>query len=216
MAGNGGGEAYFQAYKGYYNSNPQDFIEWDKDYFPTVDGMQVLSTGLSVFYLFNSEKFSYRAAFVRNEIQTKSAGSFAVGYYFTYDDAQTTNGFIPGEYPDSVRTRFDLVSFNTLSAGISLGYIHSFVYKKRAFLTLAAIPGFGYKRVAATTFTSTEQAENLPAGQLLARSALGYEHRAFYLGVASSVTVRNLDYKDYDLNLATWQVRVFVGKRFKI
>lgn len=31
-----GAEAYFQAYNGYYNSNPQDFIEWSQDHFPRV------------------------------------------------------------------------------------------------------------------------------------------------------------------------------------
>lgn len=73
-----GVEGYFQAYNGYYNSNPQDFIEWNNDSFPRVPGMKVLSTGAAGFYLFNHARFSYRAAFVRNEIQNRSAGSFTL------------------------------------------------------------------------------------------------------------------------------------------
>ena len=212
-----GAEAFFQAYDGYYNSNPHDFVDWNQDYFPRIPGMKVLSFGASGFYLFNYEKFSYRAAFVRNEIQNRSAGSFTAGFYFTYDDATTDLGFIPQEYSDSLKADFDLKTFNTFSSGISLGYIHSFVYKRKVFLTIGAIPGFGYKRVAVTTLSGADDgAENLPAGQLLARSALGYEHRSFFLGTSSSITVRNLDYKDYNLDLATWQVRVFVGRRFVV
>ena len=61
-----GGDGFLQMYKGYYNSNPNDFIDWNDDNFPQNPSMRILSVGISSFYLFNSEKYSYRAAFVRD------------------------------------------------------------------------------------------------------------------------------------------------------
>ena len=58
-----GGDGFFQLYKGYYNSNPNDFISWNNESFPQNPTMRILSLGISSFYLFNSEKYSYRAAF---------------------------------------------------------------------------------------------------------------------------------------------------------
>ena len=69
-------DGFAQLYKGYYNSNPYDFVEWQGDAFPQLPEMRVVSIGVNGFYLFNSERFSYKAAFVRNQVQLKSAAYY--------------------------------------------------------------------------------------------------------------------------------------------
>jgi len=80
-----GGDAYFQLYKGYFNENPQDFMSWEKDYFPQIPDMQTISFGCNIFYVLNHKKFSNKAAYSRTQVQQKSAGSFVLGYFLNYD-----------------------------------------------------------------------------------------------------------------------------------
>ena len=211
-----GADGYFQLYKGYYNSNPQDFIEWNSDVFPQLPDMRVLSVGGVGFYIFNSDKYSYRAAFVRDEIQTKSAGSFLLGAFVNYDESKTDNGFVPQQFPDSVRNVIDIKEFQNLAFGVSVGYAHNFVARDKFIFGIAVLPGFGYQRVSVVNLSETKGEEEQPAAQLLMRAALGYEHKHFFLGLTGSVNFRGIDFDPYDFRLATEQFRFIVGKRFNV
>ena len=209
-----GGDGFFQLYEGYYNSNPNDFIDWNDESFPQIPGMRILSLGISGFYLFNSEKYSYRAAFVRDEVQKRNAGSLLLGVFANYDEAITDNGFIPQEFPDSSRVKIDLKEFATLAFGITIGYAHNFIIKENLIIGFAIIPGFGYQRIDIVHLNDDTGIENQAAGQLLSRLAIGYEFKKFYLGLTGLVNFRNLDFNPYDFQLATQQFRFIIGKRF--
>lgn len=211
-----GVDGFFQKYEGYYNENPQDFIDWNRDLQPRIESMRILSAGATVFYVFNSDTYSYRAAFVRDEIQRRSSGSFLLGLFGNYDEGSTEEGFIPEEFPDSLRTIIDVKEFKNLAAGVSLGYAHNFVIDEKFILGIAVLPGFGYQKVVIRELDGTQRSEHQPAGQLLGRIALGYEHRHFFLGLTGSVNVRSIDLNPYDFNLATEQFRIIIGKRFKM
>jgi len=211
-----GFDGFAQLYKGYYNSNPDDFVEWEGDVYPQLPDMRVLSIGLSAFYLFNSEKFSYKAAFIRNQIQLKSAGSFTVGIFGHYDLAETGNGFIPQEYPDSIRNNFDLKAFNTLAIGFTIGYLYTWVISKNFFVNVGVTPGFGNQRIELETIEGQKSVKNSPAAQLATRGAIGYDSKFFYMGMTGMIIWRNFQYKGYDLDLSTEQFKIFIGKRFDI
>jgi hypothetical protein len=211
-----GADGFFQLYKGYYNTNPGDFTEWSGDVQPQISNMRVLSVGLIGFYLFNSDTYSYRAAFVRDEVQRKSAGSFLLGVFGNYDESKTDNGFIPEEFPDNIRTTIDIREFTNLAIGVSAGYAHNFAIREKFIFGVAVIPGFGYQRVSILAIDGSPGKEDQPAAQLLTRVALGYEHRYFYLGITGSVNFRNIDFTPYDFRLATEQIRFIIGKRFDL
>jgi len=211
-----GFDGYVQMYKGYYNSNPQDFIVWENENYPQLPEMKIVSFGINAFYIFNSEKFSYRAAFIRNQIQKKSAGSFTAGIFGHMDIAQTDNGFIPKEFPDSIRTNFDLKSFNTISIGITVGYLYTWVISEHFFINIGVVPGFGLQTINLETTDGVETTTNEAAGQLTARGAIGYDSKYFYAGVTAATIWRNFQYKGYDLDLSTEQLKIFIGKRFDL
>jgi hypothetical protein len=211
-----GFDGFAQLYKGYYNSNPEEFINWENETFPQLPDMRVVSIGLNAFYIFNDEKFSYKAAFVRNQVQLKSAGSFTTGIFGHYDAAETDNGFIPTEFLDSIGNSFDLKAFSTLAIGVSVGYLYTWVISEHFFINVGVTPGFGNQRIELETINGQKSVKNTPAAQLTARSALGYDSRFFYMGITGVVTWRNFQYKGYDLDLATEQFKVFVGKRFDL
>ena len=58
--------------------------------------------------------------------------------------------------------------------------------------------------------------KNAPAGQLTARTAIGYENELFYIGATASITVRNFTYQEYELDLATEEFRFTIGRRFNM
>lgn len=209
-------DGFLSGYKGYYNDNPQDFIDWENDYFPQIPNLTVSSVGLSGFYIFNNKKYSYKAAYKRTAVQHKSAGSFALGIYGNYDDVNTDNGFIPKEFPDSIKSDFDLKAFTNLAVGISFGYAYTFVLWKNVVLNLGAFPGIGIQQSSMTSLTGVNTNTTKLGEQIKGTAALGYEYKSFYLGFYSSATLRFLDYNDYEIDLSTEQFRFYVGKRFKL
>ena len=209
-----GFDGFTQIYRGYYNFNPEDFIEWNSDSFPILGDMKIVSFGINAFYLFNANKFSYKAAFVRTQIQLKSAGSFTLGVFGNVDLATTDNGFIPNELPDSLKMSFDLKSFNTIALGVSVGYQYTWVISQHFFLNVSLTPGFGYQQIGLETIDGATSTKHAPAAQLAGRSALGYDTKSFYMGLTGSAVLRNFQYKGYELDLATEQFKFFVGKRF--
>ena len=73
---------YLQWNTGFYLSNPEDvYYQWDDDaeVMPQRGDMRTNVLGLNVQYLFNSDRYSYKASFYQNEFQKRSAGSPIVG-----------------------------------------------------------------------------------------------------------------------------------------
>lgn len=207
-------DGFLQFYKGYYNSNPEDFITPNSDVFPQIASLQILSIGISGFYFFNSNAYSYRAAFVRDVVQQKSGGSFLLGVFGNYDDSLTEDGYIPEQFPDSLRTAIPIKSFKNLAIGVSTGYAHNFIVNRRFLLGVFIAPGFGYQRVETTELDGRGQKEDQPAAQILTKMSLGYEFKAFYLGITGSINFRSIDLSPYDFDLSTQQFRFIIGRRF--
>ena len=209
-----GFDGFRQLYKSYYNANPDDFIEWDGEEYPVLADMSVLSMGVKGFYLFNSDKFSYKAAFVRNQLQLKSAGSFNLGAFANVDLVETDNGFIPMEIPDSLLLEFDLKTYNTIAIGVSFGYLYTWVISKNFFLNIGLSPGLGYQAIEVENIDGEKTTKHSAAAQVSTRSSLGYDTELFYIGMTGAFVWRNVEYRGYELDLATQQFKFFIGMRF--
>jgi len=100
-------------YEGFYSQNDNEIITLHPD-------IKVIQYGLYGQYLFNSKKFSYRAAFSQSERQLKSAGSFQLGGGFSYN-------YISAETSLAINTQNSLKNYQF---GISGGYVYTWVIKK--------------------------------------------------------------------------------------
>jgi len=209
-----GFDSYLQKYKGFYNSNPDDFMDWNNQNFPKLPGMETLSLGASVYYVTQHGMFSNKAVLSRNQVQNVSKGSFLAGVFFNYDDVKSPEGFFPKELPDSIGSDFDLTGFRYIATGISLGYTYTWVISKSFFLNGTIIPGGGYKDIRVVDNKGISDIERHPHVQTQFRAVLGYEHKHFFAGFTGSTIIRNIEYKDYNIDLATEQIRFYVGKRF--
>ncbi|OYT11154.1 MAG: hypothetical protein B6I18_05370 [Bacteroidetes bacterium 4572_112] len=205
-----------QYYKGYYISNPNDFMNWTRPQYPLLEDLSTLSTEVSGYYFTNNKKFSYRAAFVRNEIQKKSAGSFIIGSYLRSDVAESPTGFIPSELPIELRDTFNIKSFSSLNLGIAMGYTYTFVFLKNFFINLSLVPGIGLKASSMYDNKDVITNNNGISIRWVARLALGYEHEKFFLGITSISTSNTIVYDNLSAHSSNVKIRFFVGKRFNI
>jgi len=208
-------DGFLQIYKGYYISNPYDFTEWDKSNYPLLPDMQVITFGVNAFYIFNNKKFSFRAAFIGNQVQNRSAGSLTTGLFGTFDQVRTNNGLMPDALIDSTQNEFDLRSFEAITVGLSAGYMYTFVFNKGFFLSLAAVPGIGYRHYNLVTIDNSKSNKDQLALQLLGRIAMGFTKSRYYINLNTVFNVRNYNYRSYNLEMSTEQLRLTFGIRFQ-
>lgn len=211
-----GADAHIQSYKGYYLANPSDFNQWNEDYYPQLTDMQVSTIGANLFYIFNNDKFSYKAPFIGNQVQKKSAGSAVTGLFFILDEVKTDSGFIPKEIVDTTWNSYDIKSFKATTFGITAGYLYTFVIgKKGFFISLAGVPGIGYRKYAVVDINNNEGSEQLLALHLMSRIALGYTRSNLFVNLTSAFNLRNYEYNSYNMGISTEQIRLTFGLRFE-
>jgi len=211
-----GFDGHFQLYNGYYNKNPNDFVDWTESYYPKLPDMRTISFGASGYYVLNNKRYSNKAAVLRTQKQDKSAGSFLFGVFFNYDEAYSPNGFFPSELPDTIASDFDLKGFRYIATGITIGYAYTWVISKNFFLNVSVIPGGGYKDIRVVDNAGESDVEKQAHAQLQLRGALGYESKQFFVGISASTLIRNIEYKNYEMDLATEQLRFFIGWRLNV
>lgn len=209
-----GADIYFQRYKGFYISNPSQLVSWDKKTYPLLKNMQLIAAGASVYYFFNNKRFSYRAAFVRNEIQKKGDGSMILGAYYSLNSAYDDTGFKSEVLKDSLDSIFDIYSFVSNSYGISFGYTYTFVIAKRFFINISLVSGIGIVQSKINTSEKSYKLKPKPATRYIGRFALGYEHKNFYIGFTAYNIGSTYEYDYIKIEPKTGNIKLFFGKRF--
>lgn len=121
-----------QVYKGFYAS-PKGTGTTDGSYYLRSD-LNVNEFGASVQYVFNNRRFSYRAAFLQNEWQKKSAGTFLLGAEAYYGTINGDSSIIPIHVDETTADR-NIKQFRHYKFGPSIGYAYTLVIKKHFFAT---------------------------------------------------------------------------------
>jgi hypothetical protein len=133
------GDISIQKYNGFYTEEADSYKDvYRSRYSPQEDGREY-EPDLSVFqleavgeYIFNHEKFSYKAGFTAYEEQKISAGSFMTGASFHLLKIDS----------DSSLVRVDNSShLKASNFGINQGYAYNYVFGKRSCLFISAIIG---------------------------------------------------------------------------
>lgn len=209
-----GSDLYFQRYKGYYINNPHTLTDWqDTLSFPKLKNMELFAAGASVYYFVNNKQFSYRAAFVRNEIQKKSKGSLILGTFYGLNIAVDTTGFA-GIMPDSVRQHFDLGAFVINNYGLSVGYAYTLTFAKYFFVSLTTVPGLGMVHTDIYTSKGKKTLKPRIAPRYTIRFAFGFERRSYYAGLTAYTTGMTSEYSYMKIKPTTSNIKLFFGLRF--
>lgn len=210
-------DAFAQQYNGLYIENPSELTIWNQNEFPQRDSMQTNSVGVAGFYVFNNKKLSYKAAYVRNAVQKKSAGSFLLGGYYNIDyagfDQGATSFFVPNDFPQEVKDTFTVNTYQSINTGITFGYTYTFVFWKHWFINLTFMPGVGVQNL--TVYNNgIKEIKKGAASRVGGRVALGFESKHFSVGFTSYGTTGNFEYNQYEIKPSTNNVRFFIAKRF--
>jgi hypothetical protein len=165
-------------------------------------------------YAVNYTKFSIKAPFVQNEGQRKSAGSPIIGASFNMFVMSADSSIVPNEVSDFFEPDLHLVDLNILSASVSIGYMYSFVLKKRFFLTLSLIPGIN---INGGDYYTDNRNFNSPSINLKLNSlnAIGYNSSRFFTGfqfLADAYFTR-LE-KKISAEIGHGKLSFFIGYRF--
>jgi hypothetical protein len=212
---------YLQWNKGYYLSNPEDLIPgWDPDGpFPMRGDMRTHILGLNVQYLFNSERFSYKASFLQNEFQKKSAGSPILGLEAYWMLGMTDSLMIGGNIPKSgFLENQDFNQVDIANAGVNGGYTYTFVWDEKLYLSLSTVLGFsaGYNQIHYTDSSTTITSKMTVGYCNTSRVSLGYNSKRYFVGLSYShflMSNRAPGYGDW-YTYGTGYIRLSVVRRF--
>ena len=175
--------------------------------------------GVSYLHVFNSDKFSYAAPFVQNEIQEKSAGSFLLGGKMFYNSVATDSSLVPSFTQDSIYGVISNVQqFKAFQVGPTVGYAYSLVAKKHLFLIGSLDLSFMTGPVRFNSLDGKEDEQWQVNPVIGARLGLGYNSPGWFLGLTflqEGTTLKGVD-KLGEINISGGSVRLNYVKRFEM
>jgi hypothetical protein len=212
---------FIQVYKGYYISNPSSVDkQWNPatDLYPQRPDISTATFFSNVYYCFNPQRFSYKAALWQLERQEKSAGSFLAGIALRYQLllSDTSQTLIPPSVESLFKPENRLIGRSISNVNLNAGYVHTFVYRHSWFLTLYLVPGISIQSSAYLAEDRQVRKEtNHVAGSSEFRFILGYNGDRWYSGL-SSYSISFSSNREMNVRLDSnynW-FRFFVGYRF--
>lgn len=213
-------DIYGQYTKGYYTRS-KDILKEPVKFEDVIlrPDLQTTSIGINAHYIFNNRRFSYRASFIQNEYQKKSAGSLIGGGGVHYFNIKADSSLIPADVKLGFFNDYKFNRSRIICVAVNMGYAHTIIIKRHYFLTGALIGGVGFD-VSSLEHEKdmTEIAKiNLQLNGLL-RVAVGYNWTKYI------VSIQFLDYiiKNYSPVSNSWQqlesgsFRVTLSRRFYV
>lgn len=212
-------ELSIQDYEGFFWKNVNELpIVWDPESpYPQRSDMHLFSTSAILYYIPNHKKHSFRAAYLQNERQLKSAGSLIIMPSFIYLNLKSDSSLIPDIYSSfySVAEDEHIINGKFFTYGISIGYSYTFVFLKNFYLNFSMIPG-GFIQQYVYEYENGEKKVKKIAIMWLGRAAFGFNSDIFYAGMggvygfkATQLNIGQTNF-NYDMN----QIRLWIGTRF--
>lgn len=167
------------------------------------DGLLSMKTlNLNAFYVFNSRRFSYPAAFSQNYIQQRSAGSFLLAA-----SCMSQHATLDWEQ------EMDLKMTNI---GIGAGYGYNYVPSQDWLLHISALPTFIVYSNTSMTFgdSCVPLHYHFPEVIIIGRGAIVRQWGNKYLGMSMVFNFTNNGYEEsLALHNIKWRIRTFFGLR---
>lgn len=167
------------------------------------DVLSVKTLNVNTYYVFNSRRFSYPAAFSQTYIQRQSAGSFMLA--------------LSGQGQHASLSWGQEMSLKMTNIGIGAGYGYNYVPSKNWLLHISALPTFIVYSHTSMTVDDVRVPLNyhFPEVIITGRGAIVHQWKNKFLGISGVFNFTNIGHKD---NLSVyntkWRVRTFFGWRF--
>ena len=201
---------YGQFYKGYHLNGGFN-APVGKDYYYRPDA-KVTLVGLSYYHVFNSKRFSYRAAMIQNEWQKKSAGSLLLGaeayYGVMKDSAAWAPSSIEANYPQR-----GINQINYVSIGPGVGYAYTLVLFQHIYFTGSVTGNLNFNIATEHSSDKNNHFSIQPVARW--RAAAGYNGRVWNVSanwVADNLPFRG-DATESKYDLQTGNYRFIIARR---
>lgn len=210
--------AQYQSYRGFYLYNPTllqpDWFERNS-VFPYRDDLRSQTFTGHVLYQFNPLQLSVPATLLQREGQRRSAYTWVLGGFFTYQNIRGDSSLVPAALQADFRPESQLRQIRSMALGVDVGYTKTFVFRKHYFTSLSVRPGVSL------LLQQTNSVLNGPDSQLklgwegIASFTLGYSTDKYYGGIYGSTTWVNRAFSQELINTHSDYIRLVFGKRIR-
>ncbi len=185
-------------HEGHYEAHPDDVEHIDLP----ADLLSVKTLNLNAYYVFNSRKFSYPAAFSQSYIQRQSAGSFMLA-------ASGMGQHATLKWEKEMQLKMTNI-------GIGGGYGYNYVPSQDWLLHISALPTFIVYSNTSMTFGDTKVplSYHFPEVIITGRGAVVHQWKNKFLGLSMVFNFTNIGNKDrLTVHNIKWRVQTFFGFR---
>lgn len=204
-----------QFYKGYYISSPDLPPNFSGIRYPYRPDLVTNNIGINTQYIFNDRRFSYRATFLQNEYQKKSAGSALIGGNINFIRIKGDSTLVRQE----LWNNFDYSRSNIFNLGVNGGYAYTFVIRRHFFITASLVGGLGVNitRLQDADGGNTRQQAGVHYGYTV-RTGAGYNSERYYAGLQYVLLTSQDDtpIEGISQSFSTGNFRINFARRFKI
>jgi hypothetical protein len=210
--------AQYTNFHGFYLNNDQFIYNFLSKLNPLPKRPDMLSSifQTNILYYFNHNQFSNPAAVGQYERQIKSGGSPLAGLGVQFYELTADSSFIPKNFKEKFPNLSQIKSITGIQSYFTIGYIYSFILKKKWFLTLAASPSFTRFQSKETLFDASERLHWDLGFRFESRLVFGHNGERLYYGAWHTgfwTNERLLSGNYLDQTMQTF--RFFCGLRFK-
>jgi hypothetical protein len=166
------------------------------------DMLKVKTLNVNAFYVFNSRRFSYPAAFSQSYIQRRSAGSFLLAA-----SGQGQHASLDWEQE---------MQLKVTNIGIGAGYGYNYVPRQGWLLHISALPTFIVYSKTSMTFGDNRVPlhYHFPEAIITGRGAAVYQWRNKFAGLSMVFNFTNVGNEEsLAVHNIKWRVRTFFGLR---
>lgn len=175
--------------------------------------------GLNAYYIFNSEKYSYPAAYSQSTNQKKSCGSLMVGFAFSQHDITFDQSKLPQEIKDQIRPSLNFNKLAYTDFNLSLGYGYNWVFAKNCLLNISLLPAIGYKKARINDTLTTPNSDWTQWVKdinfdLITRAGITWNNSKYYVG--ATLILHTYDYRkdNFSMTNSFGSLKIYAGFNF--
>ncbi len=185
----------------------------------TFNGFNSKIKGLNTYYIFNSKKYSYPAAYSQSTNQKKNCGSFMAGFAYSQHDISFDQNKLPQELKEQIKPSLNFRSLSYTDYNLSFGYGYNWVFAKNCLMNVSLLPAIGYKKArindAPTTPDSdwTQWVKDINF-DLITRAGITWNNGKYYVG--ATFILHTYDYRkdNFSMTNSFGSLKIYAGFNF--
>jgi hypothetical protein len=187
------------------------------------DGINVGTTGVNLYYIFNHQRFSYPAAFAQSTCQKISCGSWMAGIGYLSNslefDHEKFQQLVDERYGEQKVTLDSALMFNSVkyyNINASVGYAYNWVFARNCLFCASGSLSLAYKKSRGETADTDKGGFDVNNFNVdaIGRFGLIYNNTKWYAGANAIVRTYRYRKERFVANNVLGEVCLFVGYNF--